>query len=114
MATHLARYSSAAFERIGHDHVDTVLSTYYQIVQLNQILRTQYEDQSDDRAMIFWHGTSGFDKQMNDWAIVSKHFVGYGSDFMINLIFIGSDSSDVSDDGAMMDAVMNSLSFNTH
>ena len=105
------RYSSARFDQIGHDHVDKVLSTYKGLLKIRQILRQQPEDHSNDQAMIFWQGTSALDEKLKDWAIVSTHAIRYGSDFMINLVFFGSDANDVVKDGSDVDAVMSSLSF---
>lgn len=105
------RYSSAKFDQIGHDHVDRVLAAYRGLLKISKVLREQAEDHSNDQAMIFWQGTSALDEKMKDWAIVSTHAIRYGSDFMVNLVFFGSDSNDVVKDGSDMDAVMNSLSF---
>src|SRR5215472_3423770 len=109
----LDRYSSATFDQIGHDHVDTVLSTYRTLLRLKKILREQPEDHSDDRAMIFWQGTSALDEKMRDWVIVSTHVIRYGSDFIINMVFLGG-GSELVKDGKNMDQVMGSISFGKH
>lgn len=109
LPTRVMRYSSALFEKVGHDHVDTVVSIYRNLLKFKQSLREQPEDHSDDRSMIFWQGISALDDRQKPWALVSEHVIRYGSDMMINMIFIGS--NDVTRDGADMDRVMNSLSF---
>jgi hypothetical protein len=109
LPSRVQRYSSQTFTRIGHDHVDTVLSGYRTLLKLKTILREQPEDHSTDQAMVFWQGTSALDGSMKDWAIVSQHVILYGSDVMLNLIYIGS--TDTSDDATTMDAIMNSLRF---
>src|SRR5262249_57120792 len=53
LPSRLERYSSATFDQIGHDHVDTVLSAYRTILKLNKILREQPENHSNDQSMIF-------------------------------------------------------------
>jgi hypothetical protein len=114
LPTRVMRYSSALYEKIGHDHVDTVVSIYRRLLRLTKILRVQTEDKSDDRSMIFWQGTSAFDDRLNDWALVSEHVIPYDSDVMINMIFMGSEmlsGDNVEKDGADVDWVMNSLSF---
>ena len=111
LPTRVARYSSALFDKIGHDHVDTVLSGYRQFLKLNQILREQPGDHSDDQSMIFWQGTSAIDTGMHAWALVSEHVIRYGSNMMINVIYLGS--KDVEQEGANVDRVMSSLSFTT-
>jgi hypothetical protein len=112
LPTRVARYSSALFDKIGHDHVDMVLSGYRQFLKLNQILREQPKDRSDDQSMIFWQGTSAIDTSMHPWALVSEHVIRYGSKTMINVIYLGS--KDVEKEGANVDRVMDSLSFTAH
>jgi hypothetical protein len=115
LTTRVTRYSSALYEKIGHDHVDTVVSIYRRLLTLTTIMRVQTENKSDDRSMIFWQGTSARDDRLNDWALVSEHVIPYGSNVMINVIFIGSEKisgiSLAEDFGAATDWVMNSLSF---
>jgi hypothetical protein len=84
---------------------------YRTLLKFNKILREQPEDHSNDQSMIFWQGTSALDEKMKYWALVSTHVIRYGSNFMINMIFFGS--NEVEKDGKSMDAVMDSLSFTT-
>jgi hypothetical protein len=111
----VTRYSSALYEKIGNDYVDTVVSIYRRLLRLATIKRVQAKDKSDDRSMIFWQGTSAFDDRLNDWALVSEHVIPYGSNVMINVIFIGSEKISginlAEDFGAATDWVMDSLSF---
>jgi hypothetical protein len=114
LPTHVTRYSSALFEKIGNDDVDTVVSIYRRLLRFDKILRVEVEDKSDDRSMIFWQGTSAFDDRLNDWALVSEHVIPYGSNVMINMIFISSEKVsgvNIVKDGADLDQVMKSLSF---
>lgn len=105
----LERYSKPTLEQIGHDHVDTILSGYMGKLRFKKILRHQAEDHSDDRAMIFWQGTSALDDNMKGWAMVSTHVIRYGSNFIVNMVFLGE--TEVEKDGKSMDEVMGSISF---
>ena len=109
LPSRVQRYSGTTFERIGHDHVDEVTSIYKTLLKLKTTLREQPEDHSTDQAMVFWQGTSALDESMKDWMIVSQHVIRYGSDVMVNLIYVGSKATN--GDGASMDAIMNSLAF---
>jgi hypothetical protein len=109
LPSRVVRYSSTLLERIGHDHVDTVVSYYKTQLKVKTVLREQPEDHSDERAMIFWQGTSAIDGSGNDWAIVSTHAIRYGTATMVNLVYVGN--AKTAEDGAAMDAVMGSLSF---
>jgi len=115
LPTHVTRYTPALYEQIGKDHVDTVVSVYRRLLRLTKILRLQTKDLSNDRSMIFWQGTSAIDDRLNDWALVSEHVIPYGSNVMINVIFIGSEKISginlAKDFGPATDWVMNSLSF---
>jgi len=105
----VARYSTAVFDQIAHDHVDKIVAGFRNLLKLQKILREQPEDHSNDRAMVFWQGTSALDEQMRPWALVSTHVIPYGSNFIVNLIFWGA--NEVEKDGASVDAVMSSLTF---
>jgi hypothetical protein len=109
LPSRVQRYSGTTFERVAHDHVDTVVSIYKTLLKFKTILREQPEDHSTGDAMIFWQGTSALDASQKDWALVTQHVIPYGSDVMVNLIYVGS--KDTSGDGAAMDAIMNSVAF---
>jgi hypothetical protein len=113
LAIPVTRYSPALYEKVGADHVDTVISFYRALLGLKTVMRHETKDYSDDRAMKFWQGTSAFDDRLNDWALVSEHVIPYGSNVMINIIFMGSvrlSGVNIEEDGKALDQVMSSLS----
>ena len=98
--------ASSQFERIAHDHVDSIVNSYLESFNIPMILGSQKRDYSDERSMRFWQGTSSV-----IGVLVSLHAVRYGSDVMVNVVYISGDKPNQGDEYRAVEAVMSSLSF---
>jgi hypothetical protein len=95
--------SHSEFELIGRDHVESVVDAYLKSFNLTN-LGDKKEGHSDLRSMRFWQGTSA-----GIGILISLHAIRYGSDFMVNIVYVSGDRS--KEEVVAVDAVMNSLSF---
>jgi hypothetical protein len=101
--------SLSEFETIGRDYVDPIVTAYRTSFDVTTFWGDKKENQSVPESMRFWQGTSGIDVYARPTMILSLHAIRYGSDLMVNVVYIsGNDSTE---EVAAVDAAMNSLSF---
>lgn len=98
----------AEFERIAHDHVDPVIKQYLTFFKSAQVLGDQKEDKSNADAMKFWQGTSFLNVSMQPGMLLSLHAVRYGSNVMVNVVYVSFTQSQ--EEVRAVDVLMNSLS----
>jgi hypothetical protein len=59
--------------------------------------------------MRLWQGTSALHASIAPAMLISLHAIRYGSDFMVNIVYVSGEDS--KEEVVAVDAVMNSLSF---
>jgi hypothetical protein len=97
------------FEYVGSSHVDAIVKTYRSSHGLTEVVGEKKDNQSDSRSLRFWQGTSAFHESMAPAMLISLHTVSFGSDVMVNIVYVsGNDSTE---EVKAVDALMNSLSF---
>jgi len=97
------------FEEIAKSYVDPVVAAYLKSFEITKILGDKKEDQSDRQSMRFWQGTSALHASIAPAMLISSHTVRYGSNLMVNVVYVSGDDS--IDEIKAVDAVMSSLSF---
>jgi hypothetical protein len=101
--------SQSEFEPIGQQHVDPVVSAYVDAFSIVTIMGEKKENKSDQVSMRFWQGTSGIDVYSRPAALLSLHAIRYGSDLMVNIVYLSYNTS--LEEVREVDALMDSLSF---
>jgi hypothetical protein len=101
---------SSDFELIGNKYVDSVVSAYLKSFDITMPLGGEKkENKSDVQSMRFWQGTSALHASFAPAMVLSLHAIKYGSDVMVNVVYIsGHDSRQ---EVRAVDALMDSLSF---
>jgi hypothetical protein len=101
--------SHSEFETIGRDYVDAIVNAYRKSFDLTSFMFDKKEDQSDRVSMRLWQGSSCIDVYSRPAMLLSLHAIRYGSDLMVNVVYVsGHDSLEEVRD---VDAAMKSLSF---
>ena len=108
---------SSDFELIGNKYVDSVVNAYLKAFDITIPLGDKKENKSDAQSMRFWQGTSALHASFAPAMVLSLHAIKYGSDFMVNVVYINGSSLDSIREGPIkqevraVDALMDSLSF---
>jgi hypothetical protein len=99
---------SSDFELIGNTYVDSVVSAYLKAFDITMPVREKKVNKSDAQSMRFWQGTSAL-HVVALAMVLSLHAIKYGSDVMVNIVYISGNNS--RQEVRAVDALMDSLSF---